>query len=638
MNYDKKDYYWWKAEKNQAHTKVFPYIAYLKQEQQHKQLSNMKHMRLYGSIESFGSRFYDQNMFMTSGSIENRITMNIVQSMVDTVVSKITKNKPKPIFLTDGGDFSLQRRAKKLTQFTQGQFYATNYYTEKAKAFKDACIFGTGAVKIFKTKSGIKAERTFIDEIIVDDNETLYGEPRQMHQVKLIHKDVLAEAFPDSKAMIEQCYTVDNPTQHIFTPSSYKQSDMVVVIESWHLKSGPDATDGKHTISIFNDTLFEEEYKSEKFPFVFYRWNERPVGFFGQGLAEQLAGIQLEINKILRTIQVSMHLVSIPKIFLEAGSKVVHSHLDNKIGGIITYTGTPPQPGQLGQIPPDLFNHLDRLYTRAFEIAGVSQLSAQSTKPSGLDSGKALREFNDIESERFMDVGVRYEKGSEDAAALMIGLCRELYEQEGDFDVKVAGRDFLKTIKWSEVNLDDSKYIMQSFPTSHLSSTPSGKLQDVQELLTAGFISKEEGLQLLDFPDLANFNSYQNAALKDIDHMIEKIVDKKEYNSPEPYQNLQAGVVRMQQAYLKYKSEGAPDDVLELFRRWIDDAETLMQKAAEPAQDPMLQDPMLGGAQDPMLQDPSLMGALPQMPSPGNVVVPPTGDIPIMPEAPPILG
>ena len=67
---------------------------------------------------------------------------------------------------------------------------------------------------------------------------------------------------------------------------------MVKVIESWHLSSGPKAKDGKHTICT-NATLFKEDYDKEYFPFVFFRWNVRPVGFFGQGLAEQLQGLQL---------------------------------------------------------------------------------------------------------------------------------------------------------------------------------------------------------------------------------------------------------------------------------------------------------------------------------------------------------
>ena len=46
--------------------------------------------------------------------------------MIDTIVSKVTKNKPKPTFLTDGGDWDLQQKAKKLTKYCEGIFYSTN--------------------------------------------------------------------------------------------------------------------------------------------------------------------------------------------------------------------------------------------------------------------------------------------------------------------------------------------------------------------------------------------------------------------------------------------------------------------------------------------------------------------------------
>ena len=179
-----------------------------------------------------------------------------------------------------------------------------------------------------------------------------------------------------------------------FDPSSR----MVKVVESWHLPSGVEAEDGKLCITINNALLVRKVGKSY-FPFVFYKWSERPFGF-GQRIAEQLTGLQLEINKILRTIQISMHLVSVPKLLVKLSSKIVPAHLNNKIGGIIKYVGKPHICHPWARTP-ELFLHLDRLYTRSFEVIGVSQLSAQSTKPSGLNSGKALRTYNDLESERF---------------------------------------------------------------------------------------------------------------------------------------------------------------------------------------------------------------------------------------------
>jgi hypothetical protein len=574
----KANWYWWKSEDGRAYESIFPYIKHLNNEQGYRQADNFKNMRLYGSQELYGMRSYAGSRGENSNPVQNRITLNIVQSMVDTVVSKISKNKPKPTFLTEGGDWSQQSRAKKLTQFLEGQFQSTEFYEKAARAFLDSCIFGTGALKIFTQDGKIKVERVFIDEIILDDKESLYGEPRQMHQHKMIHKDVLKDMFPKFKEAIE--LAGKPPIQSYGTPND-QSTDMVMVVESWHLQSGPDAGDGKHVISIENEDLFSEEYTKDYFPFVFWRWGIRPLGFFGQGLSEQLTGLQLEINKILKTIQISMHLVSVPKVFVEASSKIVSSQLDNKIGAIIKYAGTPPTPGQLGVIPPELFAHLDRLYSRAYEIAGVSQLSATAQKPSGLNSGKALREYNDLETERFMSVAQRYEKVFLDAGRIMISLAKDLdAELDTHYEVKVKGKKFLKTIKWKEVDMEEDQYVMSLFPTSALSSTPAGRLQDIQELIQAGFVSREDAMKLLDFPDLQGFYNYETAPGEDIDMVIEKIVEDSDYMTPEPYQNLEYGIQKMQKAYLLFRSQNLPESKLELIRRWIEDANALIERAS----------------------------------------------------------
>ncbi len=576
-SYQKPNLYWWKEKEDKIHECVFTKVSNLVEKQSFRSSDNLKNMRLYGNFEIIG---FQTNQYTRSDSNAtlNRVTLNVIQSMIDTVVSKITKSRPKATFLTDGGNWSMQNKAKKLTKFVEGQFYATNYYDIATKAFLDSCIFGTGAIKIFKDGNKIKAERVFIDEIIVDDAEAYYSEPRQIHQKKYIHRDVLKEMFPDKVGFIEQAGT---NTKDFYT-SSAPTEDMLPVIESWHLPSGPEASDGKHSICLENVTLFAEEYNKSYLPFVFIRWGLRPLGFFGQGLSEQLSGIQLEINKILKTIQISMHLTSIPKVFVEASSKVVTAHLNNKIGGIIKYVGTKPSYESVSAISQDLFMHLDRLYNRAFEIAGISQLSAQSSKPAGLDSGRALREFSNIESERFQSVAKRYEDSFMDASKIFVDIARDIYKEQGSFSVKVKGDKFLETVNWEEVDLEEDQYMMQIFATSSLSSTPSGKLQDVQELLQAGMISPDEGLKLLDFPDLKSYIDRKNAGLADIEKTIELILEKQEYSTPEPYQDLNNGIKMMQQSYLQYRALNAPEEILDMFRRWIEDANELITRAATP--------------------------------------------------------
>lgn len=575
-NYESKNLYWWKEEEDKIHESVFAKVSHLQEKQNFRSADNMRFMRLYGNYELMGLQAYQYARTETSYHTMNRVTLNVVQSMVDTVVSKITKSKPKATFLTDGGDFTLQSKARKLTKFVEGQFHACKYYDIAEMAFQDACIFGTGVIKIYTHESMVKAERVFPDEIIIDDAESMYSEPRQIHQKKYIHRDVLKEMFPDHVGFIESA----GKSTDFYNKVDDKQ--MLQVVESWHLPSGPGANDGKHAISIENATLFSEKYEKDYFPFVFIRWGRRPLGFFGQGLAEQLAGLQLEINKILKTIQVSMHLTSIPKVFVEASSKVVTAHLNNKIGGVIKYVGTKPSYESVSAIPQDLFMHLDRLYNRAFEIAGISQLSAQSAKPSGLDSGRALREFSDIESERFQSVSRRYQESFIDASRIFVDMARDLYHERGELTVKVKGDQFLETINWKDVDLKEDQYMLNIFPTSSLPSTPSGRLSSIQELLQAGMITPEEGLKLLDFPDLKSTMDRKNAGLEDIERMIEIMIDKGKYQTPEPYQDLQQGIKMMQQAYLQYRTRNAPEERLDLFRRWIEDAQELLVRAATP--------------------------------------------------------
>lgn len=573
------DYKWYDKVGNAVADSLFAFVGSLRKEQSYRQDENYRNLRLYGNMEAFALRNLGFYRAETSGAIQNRVTYNVIQSMIDTVVSKLVKNKPKPSFLTSGGDWSLQRRAKKLSQFVDGQFYACDFYAKRAFAVQDSCIFGTGAIKVYRDGKTIKLERVFIDELTVDEQEALYGEVRQISQTKVIHRDVLKAMFPDLADKID---IASSPETSLWaTNTATRISEMIKVVEAWHLPSIHGADDGRHSIVIDKLTLLDEPYTKDYFPFLFWKWNVRPIGFWGQGVAEQLTGIQLEINKILRTIQVSMHLVSVPKIFIEASSKIIESHLNNKIGGIIKYVGAPPIEGKLGTIPPDLFNHLDRLYNKAFEIVGVSQLAAMASKPQGLNSGKALREFNDIESERFMSVGQRDEAVVLQAAKMMIDLGKEIYDEYGSYTVKTKGARSLEILDWADVEMDEDQYILQCFPVSSLSSTPAGRLQDIQELMSAQLIGKEDGMKLLNFPDLQEFYNFNNAGLENIERCIEMMIDDGIYQTPEPYQNLELGIQKMQQAYLMYKNANAPEEKLELFRRWIEDAQTLLQRGQQ---------------------------------------------------------
>jgi hypothetical protein len=197
----------------------------------------------------------------------------------------------------------------------------------------------------------------------------------------------------------------------------------------------------------------------------------------------------------------------------------------------------------------------------------------------------ALREYHDIESERFVRSGQRFEQFHLDVAKLMIALARDLYEHGTDLEVRAEANKSVELIRWSDVNLEQDSYVMKAWPTSILPSTPAGRLQRVQELYQSDLINDQtpKGVwarSMLDFPDLESTMSLQNAALDDAQRTVDLITEEGEYHAPEVYQDLALTAQLAQSAYLRGRSQGLAPGRLELLRRLIDECHDLQKEAA----------------------------------------------------------
>ncbi len=572
---------WWTSPKQEAHNDITNFVARLDQTQAARRDKNIRSMMLYGNTQmsGFGPNSYVNNTAFQLP--ENRVKLNIVSSMCDTVSAKISKMKPRATFLTSGGDFTAQERAKKLSKFIIGAFYQNKVYELHQKGFRDSTILDVGAVKHFIQDGKICSEWVLAPELYVDDADALYGKPSHMYQVKYVPKNVLEKQFKKHAAAIKMSSPAFDVRQYL----GNMESDFVCVIEAWHLPSTPTANDGRHVICTDQVTLVDEKYTKDYFPFTFFKWSPPVVGFVGQSLAERLTGNQIEINKMLRIIQRSFHLGSAFKVFLEYGSKVAKEHINNDIGSIVYYAGAKPDFYTPQTVHPEYFQHLRWLIQSSYEEAGVSQLSATSKVPAGIDggSGKALREYNDLETERFVLVAQAYEATFLETARQYIDLAVEMYENGIDMEVVAESKRFIESIKWSDINLDKNQYIMQCFPTSSLPNDPAGRLAYVQELVNSGYIDKDYALSLLDFPDVEAYAALKTAPLDDIMDTLDHLLYQNKFVSPEPFQNLALGIQIMQAAYLKAKKDNAPDDRLDNVRRWIAAAQAMVQQAQQAA-------------------------------------------------------
>tara|TARA_R110000744_G_scaffold64067_2_gene131862 strand:- start:3357 stop:5267 length:1911 start_codon:yes stop_codon:yes gene_type:complete len=630
------DVFWWQSKKD-PHLAIDKYITVLRDDQNDFYNDLSTYVGLYG-----GQPLHNSDDSFRYRSNRPRLTFNIVHSLCQAATAKIAKHRPGISFLTSGGDWSQRRRAKNLEKFMQGQIYSTKAYQVGQKAFLDACIVGTGVIKSFIEHGKTKIERVPLVELTIDGAEAGTSDPRQIFQTKLVSRHVLAAKFPEYKNEIlsasEDVEDSDGET---------KYSDLIKCHEAWHLPSGPESGDGRHIIAIPSATLLDEEYDKDYFPFTFIKWTESPVSFWGNGLAREVKGIQVEINKLLAQIQQQMHLGT-PKVFIDESSKIVDAHINNRVWGAIRYRGKPPQFFVPRTVSGEMFQHLDRLVKQAYEMTGISQLSAQSKKPVGLESGRALREFSDIESERFMVVGQAYEGVFIELARQLIQLVKEAVESGEEYtSISFSPNSGVEKLDWGDVNMEEDEYIMRIQPVGSLPQTPAAKLASVTEMHMNGLFTTEEAHQLLEFPDLDRANKLKNAHIDLLDRQIESIIDKNKYEPPEPYLNLELGVERFQQAYNLAKLEGVPEARLEKLRRWIAKAVALMEPAPQPQPAGM---GMPGpGMMPPGMMPPEAAGGLPPglpmgppgaMP-PGPPMAAPPGapaGLPPMPPGPPAIG
>lgn len=571
-------YKWWLADSKKALSEqILDTVTFLKEQQQWRYRQATVYARLYGNMPL--QNFFGNNMTKMAAGQNlpiDRPTMNVVQSCVDTLTSRITQQRPRPVFLTDNGDYRLRNMAKQMNSFIQGEFYQMKAYELGALLLRDAAVWGTGVAKVIEKFKRVALERRMCMELLVDENDGIYGDPRCLYEMKLVDRSVMQAANPDQKSLIE------NAQQgYPYQQADKTASDQIIVAEAWHLPSGPDADDGRHCIVCSEGTILDEKWERDTFPFVFLHYSPRPMGFWGQGLAEQLMGTQVEINKLLMTISQSINLVGVPRVFVEDGSKVVKAHLNNAIGSIVTYRGTKPQYEVAPCVPQELYAQLQRLVDYAYQQSGISTLAAAAQKPAGLNSGEALRNYDDIQSDRFAALVKRYDQLYIDLSYQDIYEAKDICEEHGKYTTVYPNKDGTKEIDLPKADLLENP-IIQCFDASSLPRDPSGRLEKVTEMMQAGLIDPNEGRRLLDFPDIEQVDKLKSAREERILQILDQIVESGKFTPVDPFTDLMKAEELVVDYINLYSSAKLEEKKMQLLRNYFTQIQTMKQAAMPP--------------------------------------------------------
>ena len=565
---------WWDKPKGAVHECLYGTIRDLDQKYTVRSEKNLAHLRMYGQSVDMG---INQDLFTLLDQTRN-IRVNIIRRVAETLQSKITKNKPKARFLTEGGNEIKKRSAIKLEKFVSGVAYKDNHYDQSTFDFLNACIFGTCARKFFIDSDGNpKSESVIIENIKIDETaNAITGAklPPYLIEVQYMDKDTIKKKFNIKKdIMLKKGFS----THPFFSPENTE--NLYMVAEAWKPKTS--YSKGRHVICCEGIDLLDEPYDEADYPFEFFKFTKNVLGFFGTGVCERLLVIQHYIDKLLGEIHEAIHL-GVPKIFAQVDT-VDPNKLENTIGGLVEYAGiNPPLVSQLLRLPPEWADQLKFLIDSAYQEIGLSELSTTSQKPLGLDSGKALREFTDIESDRFNALSEAWQKYHMNCFERYLKVAQRSAENNPELQFKALDKDGYEIIDWADIgDLDEIDYCLRPYPVNLLSSTPTGKLADVVEMISSGIIGQEDALEMLDYPDIREYVERVTSQSKYIKFIFDKMLEKGLYSPPDQFADLQKGIKIGMEYINKYRLSDVPPENLPLIEQWVSDAMGIMEFAQE---------------------------------------------------------
>ena len=304
--------------------------------------------------------------------------------------------------------------------------------------------------------------------------------------------------------------------------------------------------------------------------------------------------------------------MGVPRVFIEQGSKVVKAHQNNEVGVIVTYSGVKPSYEVAPCNAPELYSERDKLITYGFQETGVSAMQATSQKPQGLDSGAAIRSYDDIATDRFASISKKYDQAYIDLSYLIVDTAKDIAVRTGKYETVYPNKDGTKEINLPAMKFLDDPFVIKCFSESALPRTPAGRIAWVTEQVQAGMLTLKEGRRLMRFPDLEQNERLDNASEERIFKMLDGIVEKGKPAIPDGFLDLVLAkelTVQYINLYLAADLEESKADMLRDFFNQCVALETaampppqIMPSAPQASPEPVPTSPLVPNGQPPPIQ------------------------------------
>ena len=510
-----------------------------------------------------------------------KVRRNLCAAGINLAASLVTASRTLPSYQTSGADWKTRRISEERARVIHAQMIQLGAFSLGDQAFADSALCGTGVTMgIVDPETGRpKLVRALPNSVLVDASEG--RDPRSLYWIHFIPRETLREHYA-KRDLADSAGPSESDWSTYCLTRADKTADLVRIVEAWHLPVGERA--GRHVIAASNTVIADEEWTSPRFPAAVMRYEDRPFGWYGQGLVERLMPAQLRISELQKVLDRCQDLGSNAVYLVEQNSNVSVDRISNMPGQVYTYQGTAPQLVTWSGTLTDIAQQIDQTWAQALEQQGLNPAMAAGGLPQkSLNSGRAVRAADDVVTRSMLTCIRRLEFYYLQVAQLIVDLNDMVVGTDPAYQVtgySTSGRiQFLRTSKWAELGLDDCDARLTVLPMSALPSTLQARLATITELISEGYVSRAQAVALQEMPDVDAWQDSETAQDDLIQHQIDNMLDGNP-ELPVPYQDYALAVDQVTRSYLIQYRTGAPPETLDLFKAYLAYAQGELDKLA----------------------------------------------------------
>lgn len=486
-----------------AKEKIYNNISELKSYQSKWRGKWLRNFRLYAYTMGVSLDMYKEGNVLGYYSLfgsdyTSSVNENVIASCIDSLTSQMASKMTRPYISGINTTFNERQVLQQGQQFFDIFIDRWNLNDIVTEAFRDSCIFGNGFIFIDGRNKTVKKALPW--QVIYRPAEKTYG---KITRVLYTRKDYPATLLP------------------------YKTNAEYVTYDIYY------DTVSHQEVHIVNNEIKEIlPYIPDEIPFIQMNYTNPVYGRDATSVVDLLYGIQMKIHDLFETFSEASRKNPAQIFFMPKGSDTKITSLTNQMGQVMQYNPIEGVSKPIDAYTPNFIGDqyiqsIQMLKNDAYELTGVSKLSAQSMNPLGNNaSGRALQTMNDVESERF-------EVQQRAVIRAYVEVMRKCIMCFNPDDLILPESLNKAPIKWEELQKLIGKTKITFNALNYLSKDPSTRMAQIDNLEAKGYINKNQAMSYYEIPDTDSAYSYANNSYNAVQEIINEALYNEDFTIPD---------------------------------------------------------------------------------------------------------